>query len=146
MVKRKLLLLVLCAGLVFWSAGRASALLGGTLGTAIRIFGIGYAVRVFGPQMNSFINGVMGQRGIEREGGTRVVPILSVGQGLYVGAAQVMGPTSLVDDVRSVVQGEITVGDIRLNGLFPSSATVPVITGTQIINGVGISALIDFNV
>lgn len=146
MVRRKVLLLVLSAGLVFWSAGRASALLGGTLGTVIKVFGIGYAVRAFGPQINSFINGVMAQRGIEREGGTKVVPIISVGRGLYVGAAQVMGPPSLVGNTRSVVQGEITVGSVRLNGLFPSSATVPVITGTQIIQGIGVSAIIDFNV
>ncbi|HHX41651.1 MAG TPA: hypothetical protein GX715_16975 [Armatimonadetes bacterium] len=146
MAKRKLLVLVLLAGLMVGSVGRASALLGGTIGTAIKVFGIGYAVRVFGPQINSFINSVMAQRGIEREGGTKVVPILSVGQGLYIGAAQVMGPTSRVDNVRSVAQGEVTLGEVRLNGLFPLNATVPLITPTSTVPGVGISAIIDFNV
>lgn len=146
MARRKLLVLVLLGGLLVGSVGRTSALLGGTIGTAVKVFGIGYAVRVFGPQINSFINGVMAQRGIEREGGTKVVPILSVGQGLYIGAAQVMGPVARVNNVRSVAQGEISIGEVRLNGLFPLNATVPLISPTSTVPGVGISALVDFNV
>ncbi len=145
MAKRKLLVFVLLASLGIGSAARAS-IFSGTLGTAIKVFGIGYAVRVFGPQINSFINGVMAQRGIEREGGTKVVPILSVGQGLYIGAAQVMGPVSRVNNVRSVAQGEVSIGDIRLNGLVPLNATVPLISPTSTVGGVGISAIIQFSI
>ena len=144
MARRKLVVLVLLATLGVGTAARAS-IFGGTLGTAIKVFGIGYAVRVFGPQINSFINGVMAQRGIEREGGTKVVPILSVGQGLYIGAAQVMGAVDRVQAVKSVAQGEITAGGIRLNGLVPLNATVPLISPTSTVGGVGISAIIQFN-
>jgi hypothetical protein len=145
-VRKKILVFALLGGLLIGSLGRAHALLGGTLGTAVKIFGIGYAVRVFGPQINSFINSVLMQRGIEREGATKVVPILSLGQGLYVGAAQVMGPVSRVEEVKVVGQGEINIGSVRLNGLFPVNTINPIGTSPRTVGGLGVSAIIDFNV
>ena len=146
MVRKKVVLLALLLALGVGTAGRAS-IFSGSIGTAIKVFGIGYAVRAFGPQINSFINGVLQQRGVPYAGTTKVVPILSIGQGVYIGAAQVAGPPSRVDDVKSVGQGEIAVGgSVRLKGLFPFSVSIPLVGGTNTVGGVGISALIDFNV
>jgi len=148
MVRKKLLLSALLGALLVGSAGKAGASinLGGTLGTVIKVFGIGYAVRVFGPQINSFINTVLMQRGLSFQGATKVVPILSLGQGVHIGAAQVMGAPSRVTEVKAVGQGELRVSNIRLNGLFPVSTTLPIGETPRVISGVGISAIIDFHV
>ncbi|MBI3946411.1 MAG: hypothetical protein HY321_10870 [Armatimonadetes bacterium] len=146
MAKKRLIIFALSAGLLVGSVGTARALLGGTIGTAIKVFGIGYAVRVFGPQINSFINSVTLQRGLQPAGATKVVPILSLGQGLYVGAAQVVGPSARVGEVQAVGQGQISIGDIRLNGLFPVNRALPVGGTPETVGGVGVSAIIDFNV
>lgn len=139
-------MLVLVGGLLAGTAGTARALLGGTIGTAIKVFGIGYAVRVFGPQINSFINSVTLQRGLQPAGATKVVPILSLGQGLHIGAAQVVGPSARVSEVEAVGQGEIRIGNVRLNGLFPVDVALPVGQTPETVGGVGISAIIDFDV
>lgn len=148
MLKKRLIVLALAGALSVGAYGAARAdILGGTLGTVIKVFGIGYAVKAFGPQINSFINGVMGQRGYSYEGATKVVPILSIGRGLYIGAAQVMGAPSRVAEVKAVGQGEIAVGGFSLHGLFPTNATVPFVTGTPAtVGGVGVNAIIDFHV
>ena len=112
---------------------------------AIKVFGIGYR-GVFGPQINSFINSVTLQRGLQPAGATKVVPILSLGQGLHIGAAQVVGPSARVSEVEAVGQGEIRIGNVRLNGLFPVDVALPVGQTPETVGGVGISAIIDFDV
>lgn len=147
-MRKKLLVLALCSGLAAssLSVARAKLAIPGTVVDAVKVLGIGYAVKVFGPQINAAINSVLAQRGIEREGGTKVVPILSVGQGLYVGAAQVMGAVSRIEQVQAVAQGEVKIGDVRLNGLFPVDTLNPVTTMPKAVEGVGISAIMDFDI
>lgn len=113
------------------------------LGDALKVFGIGYAVKHFGPQINSFINSILAQRGIAWEGTTKVVPIVSVGRGGYIGAAQVAGPPDLVAQVKAVAQGELKIGSFQGNALFPISTT-DAKNGIKKVEGVGLSALIDF--
>ncbi|MBI2841809.1 MAG: hypothetical protein HYX78_00245 [Armatimonadetes bacterium] len=138
-----LMVVTMAALLLFATAPPAPAI---DLGDAIKVFGIGYAVRVFGSQINSFVNTLLAQRGVEWEGTTKVVPIISIGSGTYIGAAQVAGPPSLVDRVRAVAQGEIRFGDdFRGKALIPVSTT-NVLRGVRRIEGVGLSALIDFRV
>jgi len=110
--------------------------------------GIGFAVKTFGPQINSAINTVLMQNNIERHGATKVVPVLSVGQGAYIGAAQVTGPQEDVSKIQAVVQGEMNVGgEVRLKGLVPVDSLNPFESLPKPkFNGVGVTALIDFHV
>lgn len=136
-----LLITVIAAVLLLMTSLPAPAI---DLGDALTAFGIGYAVRVFGDQINSGLNTLMAQRGVEWEGTTKVVPILSIGSGGYIGAAQVAGPPSLVETVEAVAQGETRIGNnLRARLLIPVSS-VNVLRGVNRVEGVGLSALIDF--
>lgn len=117
------------------------------LGSVLEAFGIAYAVRIFSSQINSFVNTLLLQRGVEWEGATKVVPIISIGSGAYVGAAQVVGPSSSVQRVAAVGQGELGISNqrIRLKTLIPLSTTNPT-RGISRVGGVGVSAIIDFRI
>ena len=101
----------------------------------------------FGGQINSAMNNLIGDP--NRSGGskTRVVPILSVGQGISAGAAQVSGPARSVDMVQAVaqVEGIVRIGaSLRLKGLVPvSTKDVRSSAGLKRVYGVGITGLID---
>ena len=117
---------------------------------ALKIFGIGYVVSKFGGQINKFINNVADQKGIRWEGTTKVVPIVSIGSGLFVGATQVVGPPDRVGTVKAVAQFETRISNFRGMMLIPIS-TSKVSAGTSSsglsrVEGVGTSALIDFRI
>lgn len=114
------------------------------IGQALKIFGIGYVITQFGGQINTFINNLVGQRGVKWDGTTKVVPILSIGRGGYVGAAQVVGPPSMVSRVKAVGQIEARIGGIQGRMMVPVSTTDP--TKLSKVEGVGLSALIDFKI
>lgn len=141
---RRRIALIAAAALLLTAVGTAMAL---DLGDALEAFGIAYAVRVFSPQINSFTNSILLQRGVEWEGATKVVPIISIGSGAYVGAAQVVGPQSAVQSVQAIAQGEIGISGqrIRLKSLNPISTSTPGRTLDR-VEGVGISAIIDFRI
>src|SRR5437868_7146871 len=83
-------------------AGIAGAtLFGDLLSDLIKIGGVGLVVDRFGPDMNRAINKIQNFSDSE-ERMTKVVPILSIGLGKFIGAAQVMGPRSLVNKVKAV--------------------------------------------
>jgi hypothetical protein len=136
-----------CAALLGFTANQASHALslGGSLGTVLKVAGIGAAVRTFGPEINKTINSVLAQRGLSFAGATKVVPTLSIGRGAYIGAAQVQGARSFVDDVRAVGQAETRVGDVDLQLLIPLNTSTPT-KGYKKIEGVGVSSLIDFEI
>jgi hypothetical protein len=113
-------------------------------GSVVKVFGIGYAVKVFGPQINKAINSLLAERGVEWEGTTKVVPIVSLGAGGFIGAAQVAGPPELVGKVKAVAQGELNIGSLNGRALFPIGST-DVKKYTR-ISGVGLSALVDFRI
>jgi hypothetical protein len=113
------------------------------LGNVLAMFGIAYAVKVYGPTINKTINKLLAQNGVEWEGTTAVVPILSVGSGTAVGAAQVAGPPELVKKVKAVAQIEARDGSFRGKGLVPVGST-DVKKGLSRVEGVGLSALVDF--
>jgi hypothetical protein len=113
------------------------------LSQALKVFGISYVVRVYGNSINNFINDLADQKGVKWEGTTKVVPIISIGSGTYVGAAQVQGPADKVDDVRAVGQLETRIQNFRGKLLIPVSTTNPS-RNVERIQGVGVSSLIDF--
>lgn len=138
---------ILAAGLIGVTVQQASAgvSLGGGIGKVVKVFGIGFAVKQFGPDINKVINTLLQQRGLAYDGATKVVPIISVGKGVNVGAAQVQGSPDAVDRVRAVGQAEVRIGDVNLQKLFPVNTTNPM-KGYEEIKGSGVSAIIDFRV
>ena len=135
--------LVLVLGLTFVLTNAVSAQ--GLIGQALKLFGIAYVVRHFGPDINKFINNLAGQHGVKWEGTTKVVPIISAGNGVYVGAAQVQGPPDRVSETRAVGQVEATIQSLRAKLLIPVD-TSNVTKSISRIQGVGVSALIDFKI
>jgi hypothetical protein len=122
-----------------------------SIGSLLKLFGIGYVVKAFGPQINSAINTLMLNNKAANKEMTKVVPILSVGVGVsapggsYIGAAQVQGPKAAVDKVQAVAQIEAAFMDaVRLRGLVPVDSLNPLPGSLHRVYGVGVSALIDF--
>lgn len=121
---------------------------------AIKVFGIGYVVKQYGTQIDSFINSLMQNNKAPNNQKTKVVPILSVGVGIvssnpgsYIGAAQVMGPAAAVAKVEAVAQVEGTFLDaLRVKGLVPVDSLNPVAGNLHRVYGVGVTALIDVKI
>jgi len=118
------------------------------LGNILKAGGIAVLVDRFGPDINKFINQITGQKNAGTSAATKVVPILSIGDGGYIGAVQVAGPEDLVDKVQAVAQIEgrfKAIGGIRVRGLVPVSTKTPH-KGINRVDGVGVSAIIDFKI
>ncbi len=98
-------------------------------------------VKEYGEAINKAINEVLLNKKMEVKMATRVVPIVSGGKGLFVGAAQVTGAKSLVEQVKAVAQIETTLGKVRAKGLVPIRAMK--FDKDALVKGVGVSALID---
>jgi len=115
------------------------------LGDILLAGGIILVVSTFGGQINNFINDLLGSNEAAAAGATKVVPIFSVGQGAYVGAAQVVGVPANIRRTRGVAAVNATIGNVAGSALIPISTQRPG-GGTSInrVSGVGISAVIDF--
>lgn len=147
--RRMILVAVFMAGLLVY--GTMSGLMikpaqAQGLGDIIKIGGIVLAVSVFGNQLNNFINSALGQRQAAVVGATKVVPIFSVGRGLYVGAAQVMGLPANVRTVQGVAALDISLGNLNGTALVPISTRSASRTSLSRVSGVGVSAVIDFRI
>jgi len=118
--------------------------LGGALGDLVKIFGIGWVVKQFAGDIDGAINDLLGQREAEIAGATKVVPILRVGSGVAVGAAQVMGPQRQVNKVEAVAEIELNIGDLRGRGLIPVTTRRDLTSSVRGVDGVGVSANIKF--
>src|SRR5579864_7675234 len=146
---RKAFAIGVIIGVMAGAAGTAVAQV--NIGSLIKLFGIGYVVKQFGPQINSAINTIMLNNAAQNKELTKVVPILSVGVGLgtsggaYIGAAQVQGPKAAVDRVQAVAQIEGSfMNAVRLRGLVPVDSLNPLPGNLHRVYGVGVTALIDF--
>ena len=69
-------------------------------------------------------NKLLMKNGVGTDYATKVVPIVSVGTGKYIGAVQVIGPSAQVEKVKAVAQleGEFN-GIARANALIPMATT-----------------------
>lgn len=114
------------------------------IGDVLKGAGIILVINQFGDELNKFINKLTVNKGVGVEDRTKVVPIISVGQGGYAGAAQVSGPAHLVDKVKAVAQLEANMSGktFRIKVLVPV-ATTDVVRDIKRISGVGVSAVID---
>ena len=105
--------------------------------------GIAVVVDRLGKDIDRFVNNLTTTKP-DKNFATKVVPIISVGKGTHVGAAQVMGKPELVQKVQAVaqVEGDFMGREIRVRGLIPVSTKNP---GRNLdrVEGVGVSAIID---
>ncbi len=115
------------------------------LGSVLKGGAVVFAVSKFGPDINHFINGLEGKHGVSVLEATKVVPILSIGNGGYVGAAQVSGPLAEVKRVQAVAQieGNFKGVGIRVRALIPVATKS--VTNIRRVNGVGVSAIVDIH-
>ncbi len=115
------------------------------LGDILRVGGVAWLVSQYSDQIDSFLTSAWGEREAAAVGATKVVPILSLGGGGYVGAAQVVGNPENVQGVRAVIQVEGRFGNFRAKVLVPT--TTDRATGSpDRARGVGVSAVIEFNI
>jgi len=125
----------------------ALAVGGGTaaaqLGDILKGGGIALLVSRFGKDINKAINGLTNTPSETSTYSTKVVPIISGGEGTEVGAAQIMGPPSAVRKVQAVAQieGRFRPAGVRLRALIPVETKS--ISSIRRVPGVGISGLID---
>ncbi len=113
------------------------------LDKVLKAGGIAVVVDRLGKDIDRFVNNLTNTKP-DKNFATKVVPIVSVGKGAYVGAAQVMGKPELVQKVQAVaqVEGDFMGREVRVRGLIPISTKNP---GRNLdrVEGVGVSAIID---
>jgi len=130
----------IAAGVLLF-AGAASAV---DLGDLIGVIGGGLIVGALGNQINDFINTVTFNRGVGTDEETKVIPIVSVGSGTSIGAAQVAGPKAEVDKVKAVAELSVSfMGRIGVRVLVPIDSTNP-LERFRRVQKVGVSAVIDY--
>lgn len=118
-------------------------MLGNKGGKIVKGLGIAALTSLLADQLNDFINTITLNKGVPAIAETKVVPVLSMGSGTRVGAAQVTGPKELVDKTKIVVQIETKFSQKNLDVeiFVPSDSLNPLKFNR--VEGVGISALID---
>ena len=130
---------LLCLGLAVTTAQAID------LGDILKVGGIAWLVSQYDDQIDSFLTNALGERDAAARGATKVVPILSLGGGGYIGAAQVVGNPENVKQVKAVVQVEGKFGSLRAKVLVPT--TTDKVTGTpDRAKGVGVSAVVEFKI
>ena len=141
--KNKFLAILVTMLLVALPASVSALNLGNVLRDgAMAVAGGALVTAVAGP-INDFINTVTFNRGAKLDGHTKVVPIISLGNGTRVGAAQVGGNLRrAVDQTKAVSQLETTFQGIRATILIPVDSINPVRQFRR-VQGVGVTAIID---
>lgn len=140
-MKKQVIAAVTIASLLGFAGGTAVQAF--NLGSILKVGGISVLVSKYGDSINDFLNKLLMKNGVGTDYATKVVPILSVGTGKYIGAVQVVGPTEQVDKVKAVAQLEGT-----FNGITRANALIPIeslsVSNLSRVQGVGVSATIDF--
>lgn len=143
-VLKKILSTILIGSFLTLSVSLASAIdLKDVLKDGALIIGGGAVVKALGPQLDSFINTITFNKGAKYEGFTKVVPIVSIGNGTHIGAAQVGGVSkNAVEQTKAVAQLEGDFNRIRARALIPIDSENP-IKQFRRVQGVGVTAIID---
>ena len=117
-----------------------------SLGDILKVGGIAILIDKFSEPLNSFINTLTFKSGGDHTYATKVVPIITLGSGGYVGAAQVLGTQGMVDQVQAVIQveGNFNGQTFRVKALIPIDSKNP--TNFTRVQGVGVSAVIDVRI
>jgi len=123
----------------------AGAVLGLGLTDIVKVGGIAYLVDRYDSEIDTFITSGLGEREAAAQGATKVVPIISLGGGGYIGAAQVVGNPEQVKRVKVVVQVEGKFGSFGAKVLIPTTTSTPSGTPDR-VKGVGVSAVVEFQI
>lgn len=137
------------AGTIFGATLTAGVARADLLGSVLKGAGIGVLVKQFQRPINDGINKLTGSAGPARDEATKVVPIVSIGQGGYVGAVQVSGPQEQVSRVQAVgqVEGSVVGDRFRLKALIPIDTEKPQnLQSIRRVKGVGVSAIVDVRI
>lgn len=119
----------------------------GLLGDVVKVGAVGLVVDKFGPQINTALNKVTMNKNLSSHEATKVVPIISLGGGGYIGAVQVIGAQDNVDKCKAVAQIEVNqvIGkNIRAKVLVPVGSKTT--SNIKRIYGVGVSAMLDIRI
>jgi hypothetical protein len=120
--------------------------LGDVLKGGALIVGGGALVKAIAGPIDEFINTVTFNKGAKYQGHTKVVPIVSMGDGAHIGAAQVGGTSKAsVDKTQAVGQLEVSFKGIRVKVLIPIDALNP-LKQFRRVQGVGVTAIIDVKI
>jgi hypothetical protein len=118
----------------------------------IKTLGVGAAVKLFAPQLNSFINSLLLARDAGTRETTKVVPILSISIGISapgqatIGAAQVAGPQAAIARVQAVAAIDANYQNVfHIRALVPVDSLEPWRRLRRVV-GVGVSAIIDLQI
>lgn len=117
----------------------------GDLEKVLKGAGIVLLIKQFGGVLNNFINTILMNNGAAVRDATKVVPILTFGQGMEAGACQVSGPQAAVNRVKVVfsVAASLDKGHrFNVQALVPSASMNPL--KLERVDGVGVSAIIDY--
>ena len=123
----------------------AGAVLGIGLTDIVKVGGIAYLVDRYDSDIDVFVTSALGEREAAAQGATKVVPIISLGGGGYIGAAQVVGNPEQVKRVKVVVQVEGRFGSFGAKVLVPTTTSTPSGTPDR-VKGVGVSAVVEFQI
>lgn len=117
-----------------------------SFGDILKVGGIGFIVDKFSGPLNNFINTLTAKHGAGTDYATKVVPIITLGSGGYIGAAQVTGAQDLVEQTEAVLQieGNFNGNQFRVKALIPIDSKNPVKFNR--VQGVGVSAIIDVKI
>jgi hypothetical protein len=142
-MKTRMLVPLVAGAMVLAFAANAVAASNSILNKALKGAAIGFAVTQVAGPLDKFINSITLNKDMPSNYGTKVVPILSVGEKGYIGGAQVSGPKTLVNQCKAVFQYEdnFSNNEYRIKALVPSSSLNPI--ELKRVDKVGISALID---
>lgn len=117
----------------------------GILGTVVKGGAVGLLVDQFAEPLNDAINTLTAKYGVKDEYSTKVVPIITVGDGSRAGAAQVSGPKEQVDKCKAALQIEASFFNS-----FRATVLVPIdkvsVTDVNRVQGVGVAASIDVKI
>ena len=137
--------LVLCALLIGVSMAAVEVHGQERLRKALKGAGVVVLTKVLAERLDKFVNTVTLNRSVPTTADTKVVPVISVGEGTKVGAVQVTGPKEAVEQVKAVmrIDDEFKDGKLGVEVLVPTSSLRP--RKFDRVEGVGISALIDID-
>ena len=144
--KNKFLAILVLMVLIALPASVSAIDLGNILRDGVTAVAGGALVTAIAGPINDFINTVTFNRGAKLDGFTKVVPIISLGNGTRVGAAQVGGNLKkAVDNTQAVAQLETTFQGVRATILIPVDSVNPVRQFRR-VQGVGVTAIIDVRI
>ena len=120
--------------------------LGDILKKGALIVGGGALVKALAEPLDDFINTVTFNRNAKFQGYTKVVPIVSIGDGTHIGAAQVGGQAkSAVERTQAAAQLEAEFKGVRIRILIPIDSVNPIEKFNR-VQGVGVTAMIDADI